>query len=68
MKRALSLLIASLLIGSVCFVVFCFVFGYESSTAVSISIGAVAGGLAGEWIRERLKNGKQSSVTERTSE
>jgi hypothetical protein len=68
MKKILSLLIASLLVGGICFCVFRFVFGYDNATSFGISIGAVAGGLVGEWIKERWQKRKLNRVAERISE
>ena len=68
MKKSISLLIASLLVGGICFCVFRFVFHYDESTSVSIAIGAVTGGLVPEWLKERRQRKKLNSITERTSE
>jgi hypothetical protein len=51
MKTFLSLLAASLIVGLACFVIFHFVFSFDESTSISISISAVFAGIIGEYLR-----------------
>ena len=65
MKYLISLIIAAVFIGFVCFAIFYWIFKMDILNAMNIAVCAASGGLIAEFIRLRFEKRKRNKITGR---